>query len=103
MTSIDQLRASQAMAALRNQARVDSDDKSLTNSTPAMSGKMDAVSLSNQGKEIGQMHQQLATEPSFNQDKVAAIRAAIANGSYSVDSERLADNMIKFENELAGL
>ncbi|MGR6834712.1 flagellar biosynthesis anti-sigma factor FlgM [Aliivibrio wodanis] len=103
MTSIDQLRASQAMATLRNQARVDSGDKSPVSSTPAMPAKMDAVSLSNQGKEIGQMHQQLATEPSFNEDKVAAIKAAIANGSYSVDPERLADNMIKFEDELAGL
>lgn len=103
MTSIDQLRASQAMATLRNQARVDSGDKSPASSAPVMSAKMDAVSLSNQGKEIGQMHQQLATEPSFNEDKVAAIKAAIANGSYSVDPERLADNMIKFEDELAGL
>ena len=103
MTSIDQLRASQAMATLRNQTRVDSGDKSPVNSTPAMPAKMDAVSLSNQGKEIGQMHQQLAKEPSFNEDKVAAIKAAIANGSYSVDPERLADNMIKFEDELVGL
>ncbi|OCH12904.1 MULTISPECIES: flagellar biosynthesis anti-sigma factor FlgM [unclassified Aliivibrio] len=103
MTSIDQLRASQAMATLRNQSRVDSGDKTPTNPTSTVPAKMDAVSLSNQGKEIGKMHQQLATEPSFNEDKVAAIKAAIANGSYSVDPERLADNMIKFEDELAGL
>lgn len=103
MTSIDQLRASQTMATLRNQPRVDASGTSPANSTPVMSAKTDAVSLSNQGKEIGQMHQQLATEPSFNEDKVAAIKAAIANGSYSVDPERLADNMIKFEDELAGL
>ncbi len=103
MTSIDQLRASQAMASLRNQARVDSGDKAPETQEPALSAKSDAVSLSNQGKEIGQMHQQLATEPSFNEDKVAAIKAAIANGSYTVDPERLADNMIKFEDELAGL
>lgn len=103
MTSIDQLRASQAMSTLRSQARVDSGDKAPASATPAMSAKADAVSLSNQGKEIGQMHQQLATEPSFNADKVAAIKAAIANGSYSVDPERLADNIIKFEDELAGL
>ena len=103
MTSIDQLHASQAMATLRNQSRVDSGDKTPTSPTTTVPAKMDAVSLSNQGKEIGKMHQQLATEPSFNEDKVAAIKAAIANGSYSVDPERLADNMIKFEDELAGL
>ena len=40
--------------------------------------------------------------PSFDSAKVAAIKDAIANGSYVVDPEKLADSMIKFENELGG-
>ena len=54
-------------------------------------------------KAIGQLHQDMAANPSFDSVKVAAIKEAIANGSYTVDPEKLADNMIKFENELKGL
>ncbi|GAL33144.1 negative regulator of flagellin synthesis FlgM [Vibrio maritimus] len=49
------------------------------------------------------MHQQMASQPSFDSAKVAAIKDAIANGSYTVDAEKLADNMMKFEDELGGL
>jgi negative regulator of flagellin synthesis FlgM len=44
----------------------------------------------------------MAATPSFDTAKVAAIKEAIANGSYIVDAEKLADNMIKFEKELGG-
>lgn len=43
----------------------------------------------------------MASKPAFDAAKVAAIKEAIANGSYRVDPEKLADNMMKFENELA--
>jgi negative regulator of flagellin synthesis FlgM len=49
------------------------------------------------------MHNQMVSQPSFDKAKVAAIKEAIANGSYSVDPEKLADNMMKFEKELGGL
>ncbi len=44
----------------------------------------------------------MAASPAYDSAKVAAIKEAIANGSYRVDPEKLADNMIKFENELQG-
>ncbi|EKM25332.1 flagellar biosynthesis anti-sigma factor FlgM [Vibrio sp. HENC-03] len=44
----------------------------------------------------------MAASPAYDSAKVAAIKEAIANGSYKVDPEKLADNMIKFENELQG-
>ena len=46
--------------------------------------------------------QDMVDEPAYDSAKVAAIKEAIANGSYKVDPEKLADNMIKFENELQG-
>ena len=63
----------------------------------------DAVSLSSQGKAVGEMHNQMINEPSFDRAKVAAIKEAIANGSYTVNPEKLADNMIKFEKELSDI
>ncbi|AQP35573.1 flagellar biosynthesis anti-sigma factor FlgM [Vibrio anguillarum] len=104
MAGIDNIRSGQTLTTTnRSNARTES------NASPSTSGSVtrspqnqDAVSLSTQGKAIGEMHNQMVSQPSFDSAKVAAIKDAIANGSYRVDPERLADNMIKFEKELGG-
>ncbi|MBD1559546.1 flagellar biosynthesis anti-sigma factor FlgM [Vibrio sp. S9_S30] len=104
MASIDQLRSGQNVATSRTPTRTDSNATSRSDSVAEpKSGGKDAVSLSQESKAIGQLHQSMAAEPSFDSAKVAAIKEAIANGSYTVDPEKLAENMVKFEDELAGL
>ncbi len=103
MTGIDQLRQnSQAMTTMRSQQQKVNDNASSTNNTTASTTppQHDEISLSAQGKAVGQIHQQLATEPSFDADKVAKIKEAISNGSYKVDPDKLASNIMKFESEL---
>jgi negative regulator of flagellin synthesis FlgM len=102
MAGIDNIRSSHTMTTGRSAARSES-SSSNPNSVTESKGSKDSVSLSQQGKAIGQLHQDMASQPSFDAAKVAAIKEAIANGSYRVDSEKLADNMMKFENELGGL
>ncbi|MCW8334909.1 flagellar biosynthesis anti-sigma factor FlgM [Vibrio sp. SCSIO 43135] len=105
MAGIDNIRSGHTMtSSTRNSTRTESNASSGTQSS-SQSGATDkdAVSLSQQGKDIGAMHNQMSTQPSFDSAKVAAIKEAIANGSYTVDPEKLADNMIKFEDELGGL
>ena len=103
MASSDQLRSGQNVATSRTQTRTDSNATSRSDSVAEPKGGKDAVSLSQESKAIGQLHQSMAAEPSFDSAKVAAIKEAIANGSYTVDPEKLAENMVKFEDELAGL
>ncbi|HIF9175483.1 TPA: flagellar biosynthesis anti-sigma factor FlgM [Photobacterium damselae] len=103
MAGIDQLRQnSQAMTTMRSQQQKVNDNASSTSNTTASTtpAQHDEISLSAQGKAVGQIHQQLATEPSFDADKVAKIKEAISNGSYKVDPDKLASNIMKFENEL---
>ncbi|HIF9107950.1 TPA: flagellar biosynthesis anti-sigma factor FlgM [Photobacterium damselae] len=103
MAGIDQLRQnSQAMTTMRSQQQKVNDNASSTSNTTASTTPTlhDEISLSAQGKAVGQIHQQLATEPSFDADKVAKIKEAISNGSYKVDPDKLASNIMKFENEL---
>ncbi|HIF9199736.1 flagellar biosynthesis anti-sigma factor FlgM [Photobacterium damselae subsp. damselae] len=103
MAGIDQLRQnSQAMTTMRSQQQKVNDNASSTSNTTASTTptQYDEISLSAQGKAVGQIHQQLATEPSFDADKVAKIKEAISNGSYKVDPDKLASNIMKFENEL---
>ncbi|UTV27052.1 flagellar biosynthesis anti-sigma factor FlgM [Photobacterium atrarenae] len=107
MASIDQLRAGHLMTTSRNVNGNTPNAASSTAKNQQSQGignsQQDAVSLSSQGKAVGQIHQQLAAEPSFDSAKVAAIKNAIANGAYKVDAEKLASNMLKFEDELRGL
>jgi len=103
MAGIDQLRSGQTVTTSRTQSRTDSNATSRSDSVAEPKGGKDAVSLSQEGKAIGQLHQTMASEPSFDSAKVAAIKEAIANGSYTVDPEKLAESMMKHEDDLAGL
>lgn len=105
MAGIDNIRTGQTMTTSRSPARTESNSTARSGNTSESKGSAsaDSVSLSQQGKALGQLQQQMATQPSFDSAKVAAIKEAIANGSYTVDPEKLADNMMKFEDELGGL
>ncbi|KMV29680.1 flagellar biosynthesis anti-sigma factor FlgM [Photobacterium swingsii] len=106
MANIDQLRGGQPIPATRsNQTKAGSTSSDAPTTAAASSPRVnnDAVSLSAQGKAVGQIHQQLAAEPSFDSAKVAEIKQAIADGSYKVDADKLASNMTKFEDELRGI
>ncbi|MBD0784963.1 flagellar biosynthesis anti-sigma factor FlgM [Vibrio sp. Y2-5] len=104
MAGIDNIRSGHSLNTTnRTPARSNSDASSSTSSATTRGAvKQDSVSLSHQGKAIGELHNDMTSTPSFDSAKVAAIKEAIANGSYVVDSEKLADNMIRFEKELGG-
>ncbi|MGL6258154.1 flagellar biosynthesis anti-sigma factor FlgM [Vibrio sp. WXL103] len=103
MAGIDNIRTGHTMTSTTRGAQRSDSSTASTQNTTARSSDQDSVSLSQQGKDIGAMHSQMASSPSFDSAKVAAIKEAIANGSYTVDPEKLADNMLKFEQELGGL
>ncbi len=104
MAGIDNILSGHTMTTNRSTTTRTESEASGSGSAAAESkGIKDSVSLSQQGKAIGQLHQEMASQPSVNNAKIAAIKEAIANGSYHVDPEKLADSIIKFESELGGL
>ncbi len=100
MAGIDNIRSSQTMTTNRSSSRAES-SASRSGSVAESKTSQDSVSLSQQGKAMGKLQQDLASQPAFDSAKVAAIKEAIANGSYRVDPEKLADNIMKFEKELS--
>ncbi|MBY8161596.1 flagellar biosynthesis anti-sigma factor FlgM [Vibrio fluvialis] len=105
MAGIDNIRSGNSLATTnRAPARSESNASSSTSGSVRQSSgpQHDAVSLSSQSRALGEMHNEMASKPSFDSAKVDAIKEAIANGSYVVDADKLADNMIKFEKELGG-
>jgi negative regulator of flagellin synthesis FlgM len=55
----------------------------------------DKVELSAQSKEMQKIHEVLQATPDVRAEKVAALKKRIEEGRYEVDSEALAEKMIK--------
>lgn len=103
MASIDHLRSGQPLTTNRGSQNKTQDSSQTSSGREAQSASAtprDAVSLSQQSRAIDEMNQQLAAEPHFDSAKVAAIKDAIANGSYKIDADRLAVNIMRFEDDL---
>ena len=60
-----------------------------------MSAKSDTVVISDAARRIQDTRRQLDEIPDVREDKVAQLRNQIQNGSYEIDAEKIAGNMIK--------
>lgn len=59
------------------------------------SNRSDRVTLSPQARELSDAQRTLAGIPDVRADKVDAVKARIADGSYRIDSEKIAAKMIR--------
>lgn len=60
--------------------------------------KTDTVSLTNTATQLATLQQQVTEASEVNSEKVAHLRALIADGEYQIDIPNLAQNIINFEN-----
>jgi len=74
--------------------------KEKTQDATVNSSRVDTVSLTDTATALQSLQQTLADAPVVDNDRVSALKAAIAEGSYNVDPAELANNMIKFEQQL---
>lgn len=58
------------------------------------------VSFSAKAQSFQALEGSIKNMPDSNQEKVAAIKAAIEDGSYKVDSSKLAQKMLDFESSM---
>ena len=66
--------------------------------------KQDSVTLTPQAQRLSQVQHSLANAPApDNSARLEALKKAINEGSYQVDSDRLAANISRFEQDLEGL
>lgn len=66
----------------------------------ALAGATDSVSLTDTAAQLRRIEASLADLPEVDNDKVAAIRQSIENGSYQVDASRIADSLLQIESSL---
>ncbi|MEW5992786.1 MAG: flagellar biosynthesis anti-sigma factor FlgM [Candidatus Zixiibacteriota bacterium] len=61
---------------------------------------MDTVSLTDTAARLRELENSLAKLPVVDSQRVETLQQAIANGSYEVDSGRVAEKMLRFERDL---
>lgn len=68
--------------------------KSYNSGTTGAASTMDQVSFSTVGKDIQVAKSALSSAPDVREDRVAALKESIANGTYQVGAESFADKLL---------
>ena len=60
----------------------------------------DHVTLTDSARSLQKLSEAIAQSPAVNAAKVASIKQAVNNGTYKIDSGRVADKLLQFESGL---
>lgn len=77
-------------------------DKPQTAGPASAPGSSEVVTLTDLGSRLQQLTQSVADVPAVDGKRVEQFRQAIADGSYQVDAEAVADKLANFEAMLSG-
>ena len=80
--------------ASRNQGPASKDDPSRA---PAAG---DRVTLTQTAQQMQEMEAAVRRAPEVDSDRVQAIKTAIANGEYTIDANRIAEKLMRIEDDL---
>ncbi|MBU3071144.1 flagellar biosynthesis anti-sigma factor FlgM [Aestuariicella sp. G3-2] len=69
-------------------------NKSNTAETPSQSVQKPEVSLSSQAQSLNQLESKIHATPDVDTQRVAEIKQALAEGTYEINPERIAERML---------
>ncbi len=91
-------------SADKTQAAAGQTAQSQTPAQPGTAGPPTEVEITSTAQLLATLEQQIASAPDINQSRVDSIRQALSNGSYQIDSSRVADGLLaaqKFDAQAA--
>ena len=75
-------------------------DAGTSASKSAESGKAAPVRITDQARQLAALERAVHDTPVVNDARVAAVRTALEEGRYEVSPERIADKLLRLEQEL---
>ena len=70
------------------------------NDAPQTTSDETRVDLTSNAVRLGRLDQALASAPDIDVDRVESIKSAIADGSYQVDTDRIAAALLKLDDDI---
>ncbi|MFT3907063.1 MAG: flagellar biosynthesis anti-sigma factor FlgM [Steroidobacteraceae bacterium] len=61
----------------------------------------DSVQITNTARQLSSLAQAISDAPDVNTSKVESLQQSIGNGTYQVDSGRIADRLMQLEGDVA--
>jgi negative regulator of flagellin synthesis FlgM len=62
----------------------------------------DTVRITQSGLLMSKLEELVHATPIVDRERVAAIKESLASGSYEIDDQRVADQMLRFERDVLG-
>jgi negative regulator of flagellin synthesis FlgM len=81
---------------VRVSSPVNSSGSGATASTP----RSDSVHITDSARALSSLSQAVSDAPDVDMNRVAAVQQALATGSYRINPERIANNMLALEQDL---
>ena len=85
------------LATSRNNATRDNQKSTIAENNSVPANRSDTVSLTSAAEQIQSLQQAIADVPIVDSERVASLKVAIDNGSYSINAEELAQNLLNSE------
>ncbi len=73
--------------------------KASSTASQATEKPKDSVAITAVAKEITKAFESSKTTPAINEERVQAVKKALAEGSYPINAEKIASKMIQMEQE----
>ena len=89
LEKVDQNLINQRLEDLKNNQQ----EKNIP-TAPEQSNEKDRLELSSQAKQINGLVEESMAKPDIREEKVAAIENAISDGTYEIDSKKIAEKLI---------
>lgn len=80
--------------------KVESNSTARGNDATQQAASTDTVELTSSAKLLERLEKTLASIPAVDQSRVDAVKTQIENGEYRIDSERIAEAMLRLDHEI---